>query len=147
MTPRVVRLNGFVVLAFVAGGAAGLAAQTGFSRVVLQDHPLGTAGRHGVTARAEFAPGASAGVHVHPGEEFGFILEGTVALSVEGRPTVALKEGDVFFIAAGVPHDGRNVGTVKAAILSVFVAEEGKPLATPVLAGATSNPATPDVRR
>jgi quercetin dioxygenase-like cupin family protein len=89
------------------------------------------AGRHGVTARAEFAPGATAGLHVHPGEEFGYVIEGEVELSVEGRSPVTLQKGDVFFIPAGAPHDGRNPGTVKAAILSVFIAEQGKPLATP----------------
>jgi mannose-6-phosphate isomerase-like protein (cupin superfamily) len=55
-----------------------------------------------------------------------------VELSVEGRPTVTLKPGDVFYIPMGVPHDGRNPGTTKAALLSTFVAEQGKPLATPV---------------
>jgi quercetin dioxygenase-like cupin family protein len=99
--------------------------------VVLQDYALSVADRHGVTARADFAPGASAGFHVHPGEELGYIIEGTIELSVEGRPTVALKPGDVFFIPAGVRHDGHNPGAVKAALLSVFVAEQGKPLATP----------------
>lgn len=121
-----------LAIAFLAAGALSLAAQTGFSRVVLQDHPLSVSGRHAVTARAEFAPGAAAGRHAHPGEEIGYILEGTVELSVQGRPTVTLKPGDVFYIPMGVPHDGRNPGTGKAALLSTFVAEDGKPLATPV---------------
>jgi quercetin dioxygenase-like cupin family protein len=114
----------------VAG--VGLTAQAGFSRVVLQDQPLSVTGRHAVTARAEFAPGAAAGRHAHPGEEIGYILEGTVELAVQGRATVTLKPGDVFFIPSGVPHDGRNIGTTKAALVSTFVAEQGKPLASPV---------------
>jgi len=134
-----VGLHHIGVLVLVGGGAVGLLAQTGFSRVVLQDQPLSTLGRHGVSARAEFAPGASAGLHSHPGEEFGYVIEGTVALSVHGRPTVTLKTGDVFFIPSGVPHDGRNLGGTKAALLSVFFAEEGKPLATPVSSTATAN--------
>ena len=121
-----------LVFGLVAAGALSLGAQTGFSRAVLQDQPLSIAGRHAVTARADFAPGAAAGLHAHPGEEIGYILEGTVELSVEGRPTVTLKPGDVFYIPSGVPHDGRNPGTTKAALLSTFVAEQGKPLATPV---------------
>jgi Cupin domain len=72
------------VLLIVGGSAVALLAQTGFSRVVLQDQPVSAAGRHGVTARAEFAPGASAGLHSHPGEEFGYIVEGAIALSVDG---------------------------------------------------------------
>lgn len=131
MTARTL-VTGAVVLVLAGAGATALVAQTGFSRVVLQDQPLSVPGRHTVTARAEFAPGASAGLHTHPGEEMGYILEGGVELSVEGRPTAMLKPGDVFFIPAGVPHNGRNLGATKAALLSVFFAEQGKPLATPV---------------
>jgi quercetin dioxygenase-like cupin family protein len=128
-------VHGLVAGALAAGllgSGATLVAQTGFSRVVLQDEPLSVPGRHTVTARAEFRPGASAGLHTHPGEEMGYALEGTIELSVEGRPIVTLKPGDVFFIPAGVPHNGRNLGPTKAALLSVFVAEQGKPLATSV---------------
>jgi quercetin dioxygenase-like cupin family protein len=125
-------LRQIVVLVLIGGTGAGLLAQAGFSRVVLQDHPVSVVGRHGVTARAEFAPGASAGLHRHPGEEFGYIVEGTIALSVDGRATATLTPGDVFFIPAGVAHDGRNVGETKAALVSVFFAEDGKPLASPV---------------
>lgn len=114
------------------GATALVARQTGFNRVMLQDQPLSIAGHHTVSARAEFDPGASAGKHMHPGEEIGYALEGSVELTVEGRAPVVLKPGDVFFIPAGVPHNGRNLGTTKAALLSVFVAETGKPLATPV---------------
>jgi quercetin dioxygenase-like cupin family protein len=133
---RVLRQIG--VLLLVGGSAVGLVAQTGFSRVVLQDQPVSAAGRHGVTARAEFAPGASAGLHSHPGEEFGYIVEGAIALSVDGRPTATLRSGDVFFIPAGVAHDGRNVGVTKAALVSVFFAEQGKPLASPVSSTASN---------
>jgi quercetin dioxygenase-like cupin family protein len=108
-----------------------LAQATGFSRVMLQDQPLRAEGQHTVTAKAQFETGAYAGRHTHPGEEIGYALEGYVELSVEGRPTQTLKPGDVFFIPAGVPHDGHNVGSTKAALLSVFVVEKGRPLATP----------------
>jgi quercetin dioxygenase-like cupin family protein len=128
---RRILTSSVVAFALIAAGYS-LAAQTGFSRVVLQDQPLSVAGRHAVTARADFAPGAAAGRHAHPGEEIGYILEGTVELSVQGRPTVTLKPGDVFYIPMGVPHDGRNPGAVKASLLSTFVAEQGKPLAAPV---------------
>jgi quercetin dioxygenase-like cupin family protein len=120
-----------LTIAALAGAVIGVGAQGGFSRVVLQDQPLSVAGRHAVSARADFAPGATAGRHTHPGEEIGYILEGTVQLSVEGRATATLRQGDVFYIPSGVPHDGHNPGSVKAAILSTFFAEQDKPLASP----------------
>ena len=97
------RASGLAVIA-VATVVATLGAQSGFSRVVLQDQPLSAPDRHAVSARADFAPGGHAGRHTHPGEEIGYILEGTVELSVEGRATVSLRQGDVFFIPAHFPH-------------------------------------------
>lgn len=109
-----------------------MAQQTGFTRTVLQTQDLSTPGQNAVTARAEFAPGVAAGKHTHPGEEIGYILEGTLQLEIDGKPPVTLKAGDAFFVPAGVPHDGRNVGTVPAKVLATYVVEKGKPVASPV---------------
>jgi quercetin dioxygenase-like cupin family protein len=125
-------------IALALTGALGLglsqlqAQQPGFSRAVLQTQDLSTPGQNAVVARAEFAPGAAAGKHTHPGEELGYILEGSLQLEIEGKPPVTLKAGDVFFVPAGVPHDGRNVGTVPAKVLATYVVEKGKPVASPV---------------
>jgi len=132
MMRRVARLGVIGIGVVAAGYLAAVFAQTGFTRVILQDEALAVPGRHAVTARAEFEPGGEAGLHVHPGEEIGYVLEGQVELAIDGRPTASLKAGDVFFIPAGVPHNGRNAGGTKASILSVFVAEQGKALAVPV---------------
>src|SRR2546425_311466 len=89
----------------VAGAAAALAglwatgslkAQApGFKRVELQKNDVSVPGREVVQARAEFEPGASVGKHTHPGEEFGYLLEGTLELEVAGKPNTTLKAGDV----------------------------------------------------
>lgn len=62
-----------------------MAQQPGFSRAVLQKGDLSTPGREAVQVRAEFDPGAAAGKHTHPGEELGYILDGTLVLEVEGK--------------------------------------------------------------
>src|SRR5262245_65614740 len=98
-------LRQIAVLVLIGGTGVGLLAQAGFSRVVLQDQPVSVVGHHGVTARAEFAPGASAGLHRHPGEEFGYVVDGTIALSVDGRATVTLKPGDVLIVPESVTTD------------------------------------------
>ena len=82
--------------------------------------------------RTEFAPGVAARRHTHPGEELGYVLEGTLVLEVEGQPPVTLKAGDVFFVPAGVVHDGRNVGSGPAKVLATYIVERGKPVAMPV---------------
>jgi quercetin dioxygenase-like cupin family protein len=116
----------------VALAAAPSAQQPGFTRALLQDQPLSAQGRHAVVARAEFIPGGQAGKHTHPGEELGYIVEGTLELLIEGQPPKILKAGDVFFVPAGVVHDGRNVGSGKAVVLATYIVETGKPVAAPV---------------
>ena len=106
------------------------AQQPGFTRAILQDQDLSAEGRHAVVARAEFIPGGAAGRHTHPGEELGYVVEGTLELLVEGKPSVTLKAGEVFFVPAGVIHDGKNVGAGKAVVLATYVVEKGKPVAS-----------------
>ena len=127
-----------VVAAIVTGlglmfAAGQLGAQApGFTRTALQTQDLSAPDRVAVVARAEFIPGGAAGKHTHPGEELGYILEGTLQLEIDGKPPLTLKAGDVFFVPAGVPHDGRNIGSVPAKVLATYVVEKGKPVATPV---------------
>jgi quercetin dioxygenase-like cupin family protein len=109
-----------------------LAQQPGFSRAVLQKGDLSISGREAVQVRAEFAPGAAAGKHTHPGEEVGYILEGTLVLEVAGKAPLTLNAGDHFFVPAGIVHDGRNAGSGKAKVLAIYIVEKGKPIATPV---------------
>src|SRR5215470_5967816 len=115
----------------LGAGSAG-AQQSGFKRTVLQQSDLSMAGHEAVTAVAEFQPGATVGRHTHPGEEVGYILEGTIVLEQEGKPAVTLGAGRTFFIPAGTVHNATNRGTVPARVLANYVVEKGKPLATPV---------------
>ena len=125
------------LVAIVAlGGTFGIqslmAQQPGFSRTLLQKGDISAPGREAVQVRAEFDPGAAAGKHTHPGEEMGYILDGTLMLEVEGKAPVTLNAGEFFFVPAGVVHDGKNVGSGKAKVLATYVVEKGKPIATPV---------------
>ena len=118
-------------LSVVVPGAAAWQTPT-FTRTELQDQPLSAPGRHGVMVRSEFQPGAASGRHFHPGEELGYLLEGTLELALDGKPPRMLKAGDVIFIPAGTVHNARNAGSGIAKVLATYVLENGKPLATPV---------------
>jgi quercetin dioxygenase-like cupin family protein len=120
-----------LALALAALAAAIYAQQPGFTRKLLQDQDVSVSDRHAVQVVAEFAPGASAGKHTHPGEELGYVLEGTLQLEVAGQPPRTLKAGEAFFIPPGVVHDGRNTGTGPAKVLATYVVEKGKPVASP----------------
>ena len=108
------------------------AAPAGFKRTELARHDISKPNHEAVTARAEFQPGAAVPKHTHPGEEVGYILEGQLTLEVEGKPAQNLKAGDTFFLPAGTVHAAKNTGKGPAAVLSTYLVEKGKPLATPV---------------
>ena len=118
----------------LAIGAAINAQQTGFKRTVLQQMDISVPGREVVSAIAEFQPGVSVGRHTHPGEEAGYILEGTLLLEFDGKPPVTLGPGKTFFIPAGAIHNATNKGSGTARVLATYVVEKGKPLATPAAA-------------
>jgi len=119
------------VLIAVAGIGTLAAQQPGFTRKLIQDQNLSVADRHAVQALAEFVPGGAAGRHTHPGEELGYVVEGTLELLIDGQPPRVVKAGEAFFVPAGVVHDGRNVGSGPAKVLATYVVEKGKPVATP----------------
>jgi len=122
-----------LLLVVAIGGLAATlyAQQPGFTRKMMQDQDVSATNRHAVQVIAEFVPGGAAGKHTHPGEELGYVLEGTLELQITGQPPRTLKAGDVFYVPAGVVHDGKNVGSGPAKVLATYVVEKGKPVATP----------------
>jgi len=99
-------------------------------RVPLQNHDLSIPDKVMVQVRAEFAETATSGRHTHPGEEIGYLLEGQLELKVDGQPTRILKPGDVFFIPAGVIHEGINTSSGTSKVIATYVVEKGKPVAS-----------------
>jgi quercetin dioxygenase-like cupin family protein len=120
----------FVALLVLAPVSAVIAQQPAFKRTVLQTVELSIAGRDAVTAKAELPAGIAAGRHTHPGEEIGYVLEGTVAIEIEGV-SKTLKAGEAFAIPAGKVHNATNMGSAQVTIVSTYIVEKGKPLATP----------------
>ena len=125
------RIKLFAVAVLAAAIFTGVSAQqAGFKRTVIQQGDLSVPGREAVTAIAEFQAGATVGKHTHPGEEVGYVLEGTILLEQAGKPPVTLKAGGTFFIPAGTVHNATNTGTGVARVLANYIVEKGKPLAT-----------------
>jgi quercetin dioxygenase-like cupin family protein len=129
-----------LLVALWAGGSL-RAQQPGFKRVELQRHDLGTPGREVVQVRAEFDVGGAVGKHTHPGEEFGYVLEGELELEIAGKPNARVKAGDSFFVPPETIHAAKNVGKGPTKILATYVVEKGKPVATMVKEAAASTPA------
>ena len=54
-------------------------------------HDLGRPRREVIRTRVDFALGATAAAHIHPGEEVTYILEGTLEYNLKRRPPITLK--------------------------------------------------------
>ena len=68
--------------------------------------------------------------HFHDGEAFHIVLEGEWAAEVEGRETRLMKQGDSQFVPRGQWHGGKVIGDHLLRLLTVVVADKGKPLST-----------------
>ncbi len=78
----------------------------------------------------EMAPSGSAPWHMHPGaQEIIFVLEGNLAVEVEGQGSMELKAGGIALISAETPHLVRNdnAQTTAKAIVTHSRAEKEKP--------------------
>lgn len=119
----------------IVGGCLALhvarAQQVGARRIDLQRHDLSAPGREVIQVRVELDPGTTAPRHSHPGEEIIYVLEGTWEYTLEGKPPVIVKAGEVLFIPAGTIHSAMNVGAGNGAELATYVVEKGKPLVVP----------------
>ena len=133
MTSRLARAIAVVVVVGLAGGLVleGQQAPTVKRSVVLKED-TSVPDREGVMAMVELPPGSAEGRHTHFADVFAFVLEGTIVLEVEGKPTATLKAGEVFHVPAGKVHQGTNNSSVTAKLAVVFFAEKGKPFTTPV---------------
>jgi quercetin dioxygenase-like cupin family protein len=106
-------------------------------RTVLQQRPSSIPGREIVQVRTLIPAGVASGWHLHPGEEVGYILAGTVEMQIQGQPTLTLHAGDPFLIPPHTPHNALDLGPEIGQMLSVYLVEVGAPLAT-VLDGPPS---------
>jgi len=122
------------VAALVVLIAVCAAQQSGPKFVELQRRAIPGTQLEGVTTVVEIAPGATSARHSHPGEDFGYLIEGTIELYVDGKPPQTLKAGDVFFTGRGQVHNARNIGTTPARAVDTYVIDKGKPGVIPAAA-------------
>jgi quercetin dioxygenase-like cupin family protein len=84
-----------------------------------------------VVTMVEFAPGAAAPWHAHPGaQELVFGIEGRLMVEADGQPLTTINVGDIGVIPADVFHSVRNESTsVMGKIVVVYSrSDKAKPL-------------------
>ena len=87
-------------------------------------------GREIVQVLTEIPVDVESGWHTHPGEEVGYIVEGTVEMRIEDADTLTLHAGDGFLIPPRTRHNARDLGPGTGRMLSTYIVEIGRPLAT-----------------
>jgi quercetin dioxygenase-like cupin family protein len=99
-------------------------------RTEVQHRASSIPGREIVQVLTEIPTGVESGWHVHPAEEVGYILAGTVEMMIKGEPTLTLEAGDGFLIPPRTPHNALDIGPETGRMLSTYIVEIGEPLAT-----------------
>ena len=131
----VVRCSLVAVLALSVGAMAEdvLADQAQAQRTVLQHQDQSeVAGKEIILGTVVLPPGAAVGYHVHPGEEVGYIIKGSVTWKVRGQPDKTLKAGDSFFNPRGSVHSIVSADSGDTTVISTWIVDKGKPMSTPV---------------
>jgi quercetin dioxygenase-like cupin family protein len=99
-------------------------------RTEIQRGPSSIPGREIVQVLTLIPVGVESGWHTHPGEEVGYILAGTVQMMIKDRPTLVLNAGEGFLIPPGTPHNALDLGPETGKMLSTYIVEVDKPIAT-----------------
>ncbi|HWA61750.1 MAG TPA: cupin domain-containing protein [Caulobacteraceae bacterium] len=111
--------------------AAPPAGPPGVDKVQLQEQPFPGPSDHTVLFHTRIARGAGIPPHTHPGIEMTYVLQGRALVKIAGRPDLRVAAGDSFSIADGVVHSVRNVGSATLTLVSTYVVDKDKPLASP----------------
>jgi quercetin dioxygenase-like cupin family protein len=99
-------------------------------RTVLQRSASSIPGREIVQVLTEIPAGVESGWHMHPGEEVGYLLAGTVEMRVAGGETLTLHAGDPFLMPPRTPHNALDLGPGTGRMLSTYIVAADEPLAT-----------------
>ena len=116
-------------LHFVASAEAQTAPQPATAQLLVQSLP-DLPGREVRITLLDRPPGNASPAHHHPGHHtFGYIIEGTYELGINGQPTRILHAGDTFYEPPGAVHSvSKNASSEMPLKIVVFmVADASQP--------------------
>ncbi|MEM1154522.1 MAG: cupin domain-containing protein [Pseudomonadota bacterium] len=96
------------------------------SNTVLTAPISGSPGQEAIISDVIFEPGSSLPLHTHPGEEFVYMISGTIFYVEQGKPDRPYSAGEAFVIPAGVVH-GARVGDQPGRAIVFRIHVEGEP--------------------
>ena len=96
------------------------------SENLLRELIAGVDGKEVIVSRVSFPPRLELPWHWHPGEEFFYVIEGSITLKRRGQPDIFTVRGDSQKIAPGVIHSGES-GKEGAELVIFRVHASGEP--------------------
>lgn len=76
----------------------------------------------------EFAPGAETAWHQHPVPSFGYIIEGTLEVTLQDGSKKVLHKGDAVAETVNTIHKGRNIGEDPVRLVVFYTGAKGQVL-------------------
>ena len=123
----------FLVLMALAGfystaGQAAEPSQTASAQAenLLRESIAGVEGKEVIVSRVSFPPHTELPWHWHPGEEFFYVIEGSVTLKRRGEPDSPATQGDAQKIAPQIIHTG-STGEQGAELVIFRMHAKGEP--------------------
>lgn len=110
-----------------------MAAAAPIQKTTLQTQEFPGPVNHTVLVRTVIAKGATVAPHTHPGVEMAYVADGQALVKIEGRADQTLGPGGSFSVPKAVAHSVRNVGPGPLTVVSTYVVDRTKPIATPAV--------------
>jgi quercetin dioxygenase-like cupin family protein len=90
----------------------------------------GVPGKEMTIIRIEIPPGADSGLHTHPGDEHGTVLEGSLLVKVGDADYKPVAAGETFYAPPNTPMGIKNTSDKPVTVMNVLILEKGKPRST-----------------
>jgi quercetin dioxygenase-like cupin family protein len=118
--------------------ALGLSSASAQQRQGIKSVPLVTQdvtdlpGKEMTMQSIELAPGGASGLHTHPGDELGTVIEGALMVKIGNADFKPVNVGETFSAPPNTPMEVKNTGSQTAKVVNVLILEKGKPRSTQV---------------
>jgi quercetin dioxygenase-like cupin family protein len=100
------------------------------TRNILERHDQSMVpGKEIIIGTATLPPNAVIGYHTHPGDEAGYVVQGSLTWRIKGQPDKLLHAGDSFFNPRGAVHSVVG-GPEGATAVSSWIVDKDQPMAT-----------------
>jgi quercetin dioxygenase-like cupin family protein len=105
----------------------------GIKSVQLMTKPVtGVPDKEMLILAIDLAPGGASGIHTHPGDEAGTVIEGTLMVKVGDEDYKPVAMGQTFSAPPNTPMGIMNTSDKPTKVIGVLIVEKGKPYSTPV---------------